>query len=1266
MSDDDQPEIPSIEDVQKILARMAPPETIMAAVGINPQIPLALAQSSPEKSVDIYAGLMTDPRFQAHTTRLDWAIRCILGYARGQRRPKQADVSHFLNRELVAARIARLEDPIEDFFTEALPTRSGDYLLISGYWEKAALHTEMVLSAFVDLPDAPIKEASLRRAFALLKLSTAIVARAGLERRMVGGGEPNSAIHVPSDQRLGALAKRVKFDWNDLDVLGIDRKDLAHFIVSPADAAAIVSSVPGDSPLELRPLLGRADGITVAAPANLSTAIRAHLIDVAVTLGMGDRLHSNLLQSQAYLLKQGNLNIGGLPPIRRLANHCYCESTRELSAGRYVHVIHSVAGFGQWPSRAFGTVTPADPEWRETVFKSIREARARVSALPGFVEGITVWFAGGWGAGHSFGVPEEEHNPDWPLLVLDPGDAFLLNACKEAKTSDLWRLQKLVEAVEQQGFEFVNLSGFLNMFGWWQTTEHALVPPQRIEIMPPMMINFDSNLISAVRKEGSRALDRRAVQHPSGDWHFVAKLERGAMGEAFPLAYGSLDEALGGNFLGVCLSGRSSWWIELTRDSGTSRDAFETWRAVLMWVSKIMPAFLATVKSKQIVENLRFVLEIANMPQGDDTIGPITLGNQEIDSGIALTVSRDTSSATITLSKNWFQGFYRPDNYAEVSLAANVLSGASQMFGREDSEQTLRSIVTAVAGSTDFRHRHAFQAEAAVERLAAVGLTKGFHRIPISAGALVKCGSAWPSHPRNFGLVIEGKDNCADLIRAFRAERQQALLDEVRKYNRQALILTALESFQAAIASERHWARSARALRAIHGVAGDFIESLDNSSAANGVIRANSLLLELAASEAPHKGGRTPGVMDIEELQARALQLFYAGDMLPAFLAERIDPQIHISPTGDVLYEHEFEQIALRASAEIRHARTRKWASDDYLERFADKPEGDQHLDLEAAVEAEYGIPAGYVRGFPHCLVDICRARDEGVLIISRGELLQSLRTFDYLRDQDFKRLIDRLTMPSRSSWQDLLPGMTTADLDAAKFDRRFSPIARPLISLNSGDDPLLAIAPSVVERSLSHNISGAYSGTLQNEFWQSEEMRRYASMRGAASGLEFNEEVARSVARLGLKAWPSMALSDCLNQKNTNALKKLGDLDVLAVTPNGKDAWVIEAKELKLCRTLGEAARRLSGYRGVALKNGKPDALMRHLQRVAYVRKHTDALEKRLKLPARPTIHGVLVVNAPQPMQQLQREYSQDSTTVMLDDLPSIPWNGGWRQDQK
>jgi hypothetical protein len=147
----------------------------------------------------------------------------------------------------------------------------------------------------------------------------------------------------------------------------------------------------------------------------------------------------------------------------------------------------------------------------------------------------------------------------------------------------------------------------------------------------------------------------------------------------------------------------------------------------------------------------------------------------------------------------------------------------------------------------------------------------------------------------------------------------------------------------------------------------------------------------------------------------------------------------------------------------------------------------------------------------------------------------------------------------------------------------------------------------------------------------------------------------------LGIRAWPSVKPSWCLNEKNTPELKELGDIDVLAVSPDQCAVWVIEAKDLKLCRTLGESARRLSSYRGQRDEKGRPDALLRHLRRVEYLRTKAAHLVRRLKLSTTPHVHGVLVVNAPQPMQQLHFEYSADSTVTMLDELNGVPWSAGW-----
>ena len=70
--------------------------------------------------------------------------------------------------------------------------------------------------------------------------------------------------------------------------------------------------------------------------------------------------------------------------------------------------------------------------------------------------------------------------------------------------------------------------------------------------------------------------------------------------------------------------------------------------------------------------------------------------------------------------------------------------------------------------------------------------------------------------------------------------------------------------------------------------------SLDAVVRSNGVIRANSMLAELAAAEALLGSGRTVGRMDIEELQAKALQLFLSADLLPAFYADRIPAEINL------------------------------------------------------------------------------------------------------------------------------------------------------------------------------------------------------------------------------------------------------------------------------------------------------------------------------------------------------------------------------------
>lgn len=171
-----------------------------------------------------------------------------------------------------------------------------------------------------------------------------------------------------------------------------------------------------------------------------------------------------------------------------------------------------------------------------------------------------------------------------------------------------------------------------------------------------------------------------------------------------------------------------------------------------------------------------------------------------------------------------------------------------------------------------------------------------------------------------------------------------------------------------------------------------------------------------------------------------------------------------------------------------------------------------------------------------------------------------------------------------------------------------------------------LAVAPGVVERCILHNLQGALTGILQGDFWTSSRMRSYVGERGRIEGNEFNDTVAERLRGLGLTAYASAKPAWCFNHKNTLEVAELGDFDVLALSPDGSRAWIVEAKDLKLCRTIGETARRLTDYEG-RMVAGKPDKMLRHLRRVAYARVHAEDLARRLKLTQTPVVAGLLVV---------------------------------------
>jgi len=97
--------------------------------------------------------------------------------------------------------------------------------------------------------------------------------------------------------------------------------------------------------------------------------------------------------------------------------------------------------------------------------------------------------------------------------------------------------------------------------------------------------------------------------------------------------------------------------------------------------------------------------------------------------------------------------------------------------------------------------------------------------------------------------------------------------------------------------------------------------------------------------------------------------------------------------------------------------------------------------------------------------------------------------------------------------------------------------------------------------------------------------------------------------------------------------LKAFGDVDVLAWSRARGRVLVIECKDLHYRKTEGEIAEQLADFRGQPRSNGKPDDLLKHLNRVDVISKNLAAVMKFTDLDQPPKVESHLVFRHPVPM---------------------------------
>lgn len=385
------------------------------------------------------------------------------------------------------------------------------------------------------------------------------------------------------------------------------------------------------------------------------------------------------------------------------------------------------------------------------------------------------------------------------------------------------------------------------------------------------------------------------------------------------------------------------------------------------------------------------------------------------------------------------------------------------------------------------------------------------------------------------------------------------------------------------------------------------------------------------------------------------------GQLFAAIRGGLIPPKIRISPAGDVLCEREVFSRLLEPGAAWVHSRALNEADKRYGKRSeADDEPPPERLgwsgDLRAAVAGEYHVSAEAFVDFQYAVIQTAESRGQGIFVARHSELLNELQNNPACSREDVSGLLRRLTLRCRSSWD---AELSETDRDISKFDRRFSLINRPLLALDADDDPTVLVSPAFVSDATMYAISGLHEGDLQGEYWESAIARSHAGAMAKASGEKFEKAVEERLNGLGLNAQMRRSLSALLNQKVDPVF---GDIDVFAISKDKRTAWVIEAKNLRLCRSETEIAARLSEYRGRMIRDSKhrekPDKLLRHIRRVEYLRARLPALAKNLRLDQLQAVKRLLIVDAPQPMNFHMLDRLADAESLFLDAIDTFNFN--------
>lgn len=1164
-----------------------------------------LSGYDPQIAVPLIASLTTIPEYQSNCLRLELLAMLAWRHCKGKKKAQIGQAVRWFHA-IGKSRSAYGEDPAEDVFTSLVIGVDRDFRIIEGLWESAGFYTQMVYDVVQTMPNEGHWAEIKRCVDAVLSISDIICQNAGLSRYQMGNDDPQKALssrHLPG---RNALVERARIPFEMLDARGVQPDDIAPFLIDPCCKDEIGNQRASQTALHFKPLavLDR-EAVTVVLPTCLSLAMREYVIGEIFTHGLEDAFDKMLTNRFSGLLHDTPL-LGGPrdAPVywRKVGQHRVSSFGFQFDEGHFISLHFFVPSIRTHSEGGFADVFEDDGGLTDALQEDMLASMDRFEKEEGFQAGMTLLIGGGWGKGYAtkhFNV----HRENWHFESISIADLVRVSWMADMKPEYFWRIQDGLSAVESRGLQIINPNGVLNLLGWVRRNgghfvPHAQLPPDPITPDRPLMLNPPLNMLRTVRAEADSGYDKHSARDEAGKHHVIQRPSPDPFfeSEGSRKLYASMTDVRDGT-LTSCYEGVARLWLGIETPNISDKNVeYRLWEMAGEWLHRI-----GSVVDKEYPDQIGIAPMRANLvfldavvPDGDKA----KPDRSELEKLWSVAVSHEKRCATVTFEAGFIDGFRVAENIAERTVVRAMLTGFLELTLGELPDGILDEFEKTVVPNDDARSFHFFQSQGFMDYVRQL-LPKKVVSVDEVDDGIAKLGLAWRVRTPADGAKVEGRKECTSFLNSVVSCLVDDISEELQLLPRRSFLNMLVQNIEKANAEEDHWRRTSAAILGLHGRTPETLRKYVHQTskfAAAGI--ASRVLAEMSVCMCPIDGTVQPSALSLSRLVSRTLLVVRLGGLSDAIRYNALQPELTLSALGDILFKNDFGDLVVEPLLE-------RVLGDRFVE-IAPKQKQNYEApevvpETKGAIDqkfwdiwtAEMGFDLDQARNIIGSLEDIAVEKQMPTLELRKSEVIQAVVSGSV--DQNVAdAFLEQFCLKPRKRWDRVPKGFDIKDIYPWRFGRRLSFVVRPIVQVDEADDPLLLIPPYSLRKGFAYLFDGAHSGSLDQSFFQTDEMRN--DWWGSANeGQQFEASVKEELSKNGWHVEGNVPLTKILNRKLDI---DYGDVDVLAWRADMQEVLIVECKNLQSARNYSEIAAMLSEYQGET-KAGKRDKLKRHLDRV-------------------------------------------------------------------